>query len=164
MPPEHEIHWLTSLPYPIKTDGSNTRSELPTVCQAQCYPMAAHVRTDHSSVPHTLLWGQRRDQGTSLQPLWPHSVLKLCLSLGVLSMGIWRPVRGHQPLKGHSQCTTCWKPNQLLSKEYTIVLRRKQGFPAWAFHHLWALFNVSFNQYAEGKPICPGTVFLDSAC
>lgn len=41
MSPEHAIHWLASLPYPIKTDGSNTYSELRTVRRAPCCPVAA---------------------------------------------------------------------------------------------------------------------------
>lgn len=44
MSPERAIHWLASLPYPIKTDGSNGYSELPTVHRAPCCPAAQGQR------------------------------------------------------------------------------------------------------------------------
>lgn len=163
MPPEHEIHWLASLPYPIKTDGSNTCSELPALCRAPHYPMATHVRTEHASMPHTPLWGQRGDQGTFLQPALALLCPKALPPPGSSEYGNLEASQEASAPQGTQPMHNLLKPNQLLSKEYTIVLCGIQGFPAWAFHHLWALFSVSFNQYAEGKPICPGTVFLDSA-
>lgn len=92
------------------------------------------------TIPWLLMWGQSMPacpthhsggkEGTRVhscsQP-WPCSAPKLCLHLGVLSMGIWRPVRRHQPLKGHSQCTTCWNPTSCFPKNTQLFSAAYKG-------------------------------------